>query len=183
ASRRPGRSTQSSSIPGGWGLNPPAPSTPRPPALLTAATTSRQCVKAKMGYSIPNWSQSGVLIASSSSEAEILSRTAGPPVAATTVRPFEGGGAVADKVKYQPSHFGICVTDLERSMRFYCDGLGFEPAERYDLEDWPDSGLDRGLEVQSPVKLVSQFIRSGGMGIELLFFESPTPSGTPSASR
>ena len=90
---------------------------------------------------------------------------------------------MADQVTYQPSHFGICVTDLERSMRFYCDGLGFEPAERYDLEDWPDSGLDRGLEVQAPVKLVSQFIRSGGMGIELLFFDSPTPSGTPSATR
>ena len=88
---------------------------------------------------------------------------------------------MADPVKYQPSHFGICITDLERSMRFYCDGLGFEPAERYDLEDWPDSGLDRGLEVQGPVKVVSQFIRSGGMGIELLFFESPKPSGTPSA--
>ena len=67
---------------------------------------------------------------------------------------------MADEVTYQPSHFGICVTDLDRSMRFYCDGLGFEPAERYDLEDWPDSGLDRGLEVQAPVKLVSQFIRS-----------------------
>ena len=90
---------------------------------------------------------------------------------------------MADQVTYQPSHFGICVTDLERSMRFYCDGLGFEAAERYDLEDWPDSGLDRGLEVQGPVKLVSQFIRSGGMGIELLFFASPTPSGTPSATR
>src|SRR5439155_4694445 len=30
------------------------PSTPRPPALVTAATTSRQCVKAKIGKSIPN---------------------------------------------------------------------------------------------------------------------------------
>ena len=90
---------------------------------------------------------------------------------------------MTDQVTYQPSHFGICVTDLERSMRFYCDGLGFEAAERYDLEDWPDSGLDRGLEVQGPVKLVSQFIRSGGMGIELLFFASPTPSGAPSATR
>ena len=37
--------------------------------------------------------------------------------------------------------------------------------------------------MQGPVKLVSQFIRSGGMGIELLFFASPTPSGTPSATR
>ena len=25
------------------------------------------------------------------------------------------------------SHLGICVSDLERSVRFYCEGLGFEP--------------------------------------------------------
>lgn len=86
-------------------------------------------------------------------------------------------------IAYRPSHFGICVTDLDRSMRFYCDGLGFEPAERYDLQDWPDSGLDRGLEITGPVDLVSQFIRSGDMGIELLFYRTPAPFGTPSASR
>jgi lactoylglutathione lyase len=86
-------------------------------------------------------------------------------------------------VTYQPSHFGICVTDLERSMRFYCDGLGFKAAERYDLQDWPDSGLDRGLEVKSPVDVVSQFIRHGDMAIELLSYRSPQPFGSPSASR
>ena len=31
------------------GLKPTAPSTPMPPALLTATTTSRQWVKAKIG--------------------------------------------------------------------------------------------------------------------------------------
>src|SRR3954453_9368602 len=31
-----------------------APSTPMPPALLTAATTSRQCEKARIGTSMPN---------------------------------------------------------------------------------------------------------------------------------
>ena len=35
-----------------------------PPALLTAATTSRQWLKAKIGYSIPSWSQSLVRMAS-----------------------------------------------------------------------------------------------------------------------
>src|SRR5579864_5155409 len=55
-------SIQSSSISSCSGLNPTAPSTPRPPALLTAATTSRQWVKAKIGYSIPNTSHSGVCI-------------------------------------------------------------------------------------------------------------------------
>jgi WS/DGAT/MGAT family acyltransferase len=41
------------------GLKPTAPSTPKPPALLTAATTSRQWVKAKIGNSMPSSSQSG----------------------------------------------------------------------------------------------------------------------------
>src|SRR3954447_2257515 len=35
------------------GVKPTAPSTPKPPAFDTAATTSRQCVKAKMGNSMP----------------------------------------------------------------------------------------------------------------------------------
>jgi len=26
------------------------------------------------------------------------------------------------------SHIGICISDLERSMRFYCKGLGFKKA-------------------------------------------------------
>jgi catechol 2,3-dioxygenase-like lactoylglutathione lyase family enzyme len=86
-------------------------------------------------------------------------------------------------VDYRPSHFGICVTDLDRSMRFYCDGLGFEAAERYDLKDTPESGLDRSLEVDSPVELVSQFMRHGAMGVELLYYRSPPTFGKASASR
>ncbi len=86
-------------------------------------------------------------------------------------------------VTYQPSHFGICVTDLERSMRFYCDGLGFKPAEHYELQDSQAPGLDRSLEVASPVDLVSQFIRHDNMAIELLYYRSPQPFGSPSASR
>src|SRR3954464_10370223 len=53
-------SIQSSSISSCSGLNPTAPSTPKPPALLTATTTSRQWVNAKMGRSMPRSSQSGV---------------------------------------------------------------------------------------------------------------------------
>jgi catechol 2,3-dioxygenase-like lactoylglutathione lyase family enzyme len=86
-------------------------------------------------------------------------------------------------VTYRPSHFGICVTDLDRSLRFYCDGLGFEAAERWDMKDTPDNGLDRALEVESPVDLVSQFIRNGAMAIELLYYGSPATFGKASASR
>jgi lactoylglutathione lyase len=70
------------------------------------------------------------------------------------------------------SHFGICVSDLDRSLRFYCDALGFEKAESHEigrefapLMDFPD------------VVLTSQFIRKGTTAIELLAFTEPTPFG------
>jgi catechol 2,3-dioxygenase-like lactoylglutathione lyase family enzyme len=81
------------------------------------------------------------------------------------------------------SHLGLCVTDLARSMRFYCDGLGFTAGVRYDLDDTMMPGLGSSLEVASPVALTSQFIELPGMKIELLEYRSPQPSGTPSASR
>jgi glyoxylase I family protein len=70
------------------------------------------------------------------------------------------------------SHFGICVSDLDRSVRFYCDAFGFEKAESHDigqefarLMDFPD------------VVLTSQFIRKGETAIELLAFTDPSPFG------
>lgn len=49
-----------SSISSCSGVKPTAPSTPNPPALLTATTTSRQWVNAKIGNSIPSSSQIAV---------------------------------------------------------------------------------------------------------------------------
>jgi catechol 2,3-dioxygenase-like lactoylglutathione lyase family enzyme len=86
-------------------------------------------------------------------------------------------------ISYSPSHVGICVSDLERSLRFYCEGLGFEPAERYDLDSTQMEGLDRSLEVPGPIKLISQMIVSGGMKIELLAYPGHPVSGSPSTSR
>src|SRR5207253_2235901 len=40
-----------------------APNTPKPPALVTAATTSRQWLNATMGNSMPSMSATGVFIA------------------------------------------------------------------------------------------------------------------------
>ena len=31
------------------------------------------------------------------------------------------------------SHFGICVSDLDRSLAFYCGALGFEKAESHAI--------------------------------------------------
>ena len=83
----------------------------------------------------------------------------------------------------QTSHIGLCVTDLQRSLRFYCEGLGFEKVLTYDLDDTMLPRLGSGLEVSSPVSVTSQFIELGGLKIELLGYTSPTPTGSPSSSR
>jgi glyoxylase I family protein len=86
-------------------------------------------------------------------------------------------------VSIRPSHIGLCVTDLEQSLRFYCDGLGFTRAEGYDLDEQMLDGLDRALEVASPVKLRSQMITNGELKIELLHFTEPSATGAASATR
>ena len=35
------------------------------------------------------------------------------------------------------SHIGICVSDLERSRAFYCQGLGFQEAGELEVEGAP----------------------------------------------
>jgi lactoylglutathione lyase len=70
------------------------------------------------------------------------------------------------------SHFGICVRDLECSLRFYCDGLGFEKAESHAIGDEFARLMDLGT-----VSVTSQFIRRGQTAIELLAFADPEPVG------
>jgi catechol 2,3-dioxygenase-like lactoylglutathione lyase family enzyme len=84
---------------------------------------------------------------------------------------------------FRPSHVGICVRDLDRSLRFFCDGLGFEAVERYEMDSDGAPGLERSLEVPGSVKIVSQFVQNDTMKIELLHFLEPGVSGTPSAVR
>ena len=81
------------------------------------------------------------------------------------------------------SHVGLCVADLDRAMRFYCDGLGFVEAEGYDLDDTMLPGLDLALEVPGPVTVRSQMIDLGAFRIELLAYRSPGVDGVPSARR
>jgi catechol 2,3-dioxygenase-like lactoylglutathione lyase family enzyme len=85
--------------------------------------------------------------------------------------------------RYQPSHAGICVRDLDRSLRFYCDGLGFERAEGFDLDSTVAPGLQRALEARGEVAVTSQFIAKDGMRIELLHYRDREPTGSPSQTR
>jgi catechol 2,3-dioxygenase-like lactoylglutathione lyase family enzyme len=76
-------------------------------------------------------------------------------------------------------HVGICVRDLERSMRFYCQGLGFEPSSVNEI----DSKFSRALEVDGPVMLRAQSLRRGDLCLELLSFSHPRALGSASSSR
>ncbi len=70
------------------------------------------------------------------------------------------------------SHMGICVSDLERSLRFYRDALGFEPVASYRVgEEFGDL-----MELEG-VRLESQMVARDGVTIELLAFENPRPVG------
>ncbi len=83
----------------------------------------------------------------------------------------------------RPSHLGLCVSDIDASIRFYCDGLGFSLGDGYDLDTTMLPGLAASLEVAAPTALRSQMISLEGMTIELLHYREPAVSGTPSSSR
>ena len=70
------------------------------------------------------------------------------------------------------SHIGICVSDLDRSLRFYCDGLGFVAAESFTI----GNDFARLMDLEG-VDLRSQYIRREGLSIELLSFVSPPTLG------
>jgi catechol 2,3-dioxygenase-like lactoylglutathione lyase family enzyme len=71
------------------------------------------------------------------------------------------------------SHIGICVADLERSVRFYRDGLGFEVGPRHHI----GNDFARLMELDE-VALESQFVHRDGVSIELICYQTPGCHGT-----
>jgi lactoylglutathione lyase len=86
---------------------------------------------------------------------------------------------VSDGDQFTVSHVGICVSDLDRSLRFYCDGLGFEPTDRAEL----DGSFAALLEVGPDLEATQQFVRREGMLLSLMCFAHPEPLGPPSSTR
>jgi lactoylglutathione lyase len=72
------------------------------------------------------------------------------------------------------SHFGICVSDLDRSLRFYCEGLGFEPTVLHNVGE----EFGRLMEIDG-VAVRSQFMRRDGLTVELLHYQTPGHVGEP----
>ena len=80
------------------------------------------------------------------------------------------------------THLGLCVTDLERSMRFYCDLFGFEEVGRLELAG---AALDK-LNGMEGVEVTSVFMERDGWRLELIAFDapaSPTPEGPTAMNR
>jgi lactoylglutathione lyase len=77
------------------------------------------------------------------------------------------------------SHVGLCVSDLEQSVRFYRDGLGFEVGGRFEV----GSEFASTLEVDGPITVTSQFVSRDGLTIELLHYTAGSVTGAPSDAR
>ena len=86
------------------------------------------------------------------------------------------GAAIADVQRY--THVGICVSNLERSLAFYRDVLGFEELSRSDMAGKP---LDQLNQLEG-VKVRTAFLERDGSRLELMQFDSPGWEG-PQAAR
>jgi len=67
------------------------------------------------------------------------------------------------------SHHGLCVSDLERALAFYRDGLGFAEVSRLRFSD---AGTQRLLGLPGAV-LEAIYLRRDGTTLELLHFPRP----------
>jgi glyoxylase I family protein len=76
------------------------------------------------------------------------------------------------------THVGICVTDLDRSLHFYREALGFEELGRLDMQGKP---LDQLNQLEG-VKVRTAFLGRDGSRLELIEFQSPGSVG-PRAAR
>jgi catechol 2,3-dioxygenase-like lactoylglutathione lyase family enzyme len=67
------------------------------------------------------------------------------------------------------SHQGLCVSDLERAVTFYRDGLGFREISRMAFND---PGTQRLLGLPE-ARLEAIYLRRDGCTLELLHFPQP----------
>ena len=70
------------------------------------------------------------------------------------------------------SHLGICVSDLDRSLRFYCGALGFAEVAAHEVG--PEFG---GLMELDDLALSSRMLHADGVTLELLGYASPAVEG------
>jgi catechol 2,3-dioxygenase-like lactoylglutathione lyase family enzyme len=71
------------------------------------------------------------------------------------------------------SHLGLCVGNLARSLRFYCEGLGFREASRLEVSG---AETDTLLEL-SGVRLEAVYLLRDRFCLELLHYAEPGAAG------
>ncbi len=72
------------------------------------------------------------------------------------------------------THLGICVADLERSLAFYRDALGFVEIGRFR----DDQGYSSQLLELDDVRMEAIYLERDGWRIELLCFAQPRAVGS-----
>ena len=75
------------------------------------------------------------------------------------------------------THLGLCVSDLERSLAFYEQVLGFKEVGRFSGDGEPSASL---VELQD-LKLRAVYLERDGWRLELLYY--PTPGHIGSGER
>jgi len=78
--------------------------------------------------------------------------------------------AVAASVSHTVHHHGISVADLERSLSFYRDALGFEVIDRYTLDD---AGLSAAIGAEATGRFAQ--LDGGNARVELVEYDAGDP--------
>src|SRR5262245_3273226 len=78
------------------------------------------------------------------------------------------------------NHTGVCVSDGERSVRFYTEVFGFQYWRDFEPPDELAAPL---LGLEPPLDHYNVYLRLGGFVLELLVFRGETPAHAPAARR
>ena len=78
------------------------------------------------------------------------------------------------------NHLGQCVTDLDRSRRFYVVVFGFEVQREIQPPDDPSAQL---LRLAPPLGMTACYLRRDGLILELLHFAGDGAAARPYAKR
>lgn len=73
------------------------------------------------------------------------------------------------------THIGICVSDIDRSIRFYREALGFKYVSDLEVAGEPSDTLLRLKDVE----LKAVYLERDGFRIELLYYASPARKPAP----
>lgn len=76
---------------------------------------------------------------------------------------------ITGNVKIKYSHVGVCVSDLQKSMKFYSEGLGF--TEGPIIRD--ENGINALIGIPENLSLTCQFMTLDALTIELINFQNP----------